>query len=182
MRSARTLLRVVWPILPAAVVTLLLANSDAVPVTCQSSGIGFDRPIYSTCLRSLFPQTTGPDPIFVGFSWLLVTVTIYLALVGWSVFLRRRGSGAPSISGVRGVVLLLPLLPAVGVVAFLMGGDGITHFCGSGTTCLPTPFHDLTGSSPTVIWTAWVFVCVMTYFGLLGWALAFASRSNRSTH
>jgi hypothetical protein len=183
---------VVWPIIPAAVGTLLLANSDAVPITCQSSGVGFDRPIYSTCLRSLFPLTTGPDPILVGLCWLLIAVSIVLALVGWSVFLRRRWLGASSISRIRGLVLLLPVLPAVGVVAFLMGGDGIAHFCGSDLvstywptalpfrTCLPTPFHDLTGSSPTAIWIAWVLVGLMTYVGLLGWALVFASRSNRS--
>jgi hypothetical protein len=185
MRPGRALLLVGWPAIPAVVVTLLLANSDTIPITCLTTGVGFDRPIYSTCVRTLFWATTGPDPLRVGLSWGLVGVAIYLGLLGWSVLSQRRWSGAWSIAGFRGVALLvLPVLPAVGVVAFLMGGDGIVHFCGDDllftNTCLPTPFHELTGSRPTVIWITWIAVGALTYIALLGWPLLVASRLDRS--
>jgi hypothetical protein len=70
------------------------------------------------------------------------------------------------------------VIPAAGIVAFLMSGDGITHYCSSvqqplaGYECLPTLSHALTGSEPIPILLSWTAVGVVAYVGLLGWVFA----------
>ncbi len=175
-----------WPIVPAAIAVLFLINSEAVPVACRLSDVGFRRPIYSTCLPTLLPDLTGPDPALVRVSWALVGAFIYLGLLGWSAFARRRASGGSATPGLRRWILLtVPVVPAVAVVAYLMGGDGIPHFCPShaypilGYACLPALFHGLTGSDPIVISVSWLAVAALAYVGLLGWGLALGARTVR---
>ena len=174
-----------WPLVPAALAVLLLINSDAVPGVCRASVYSIPPP--STCLPTLFPSLTGPDPVPVWLSWALVGVLAYIGLLGWSLFVRRRASGWIAAPGIRRPTLLVvPVALAVGSVAYLLGGDGIAHFCPNyreplfpANACFPTLFHALTGSDLLVISVAWAIVAAAIYAGLLGWSLALDMKPTR---
>lgn len=190
----RTLLLLGWPLVPAAGAVLLVADSDAVPYACPPyAGPGLP-PHPEPCLATLFPQVTGANPTSVLLSWVLAGFVAYAGFYGWSVFLAlHQAWGAAAAPGVaRWVLRALPVVPAVGVVSFLMGGDGITHYCASDTypilgSCLPGLFgdlvgaHGLTGVGLLALWVSWLGVAAATYVGLLGWSLAlgYATRLRR---
>jgi hypothetical protein len=172
-----------WPIPVAAIAVLGILNSDAVPMTCRGGG-PFGRLIYSTCQATLFPDLTGPNPTLVALSWMFVGALIAVGLFGWTAY--RTWRSRPDLSlregWTRRVLLVLPVLPAVGGVMFLMSGDGITHFCPSypyplvGYTCLPSIDGSVTGSDPIVVLISWLVVGATAYVGLLGWGLALLVR------
>jgi hypothetical protein len=175
-----------WPLVPAALAVLLLINSDAVPIACPPSP-GLGRSPLSTCLPTLLPTLTWADPVLVWLSWAAVAVLVYIGLVGWSLFLRRRASGWAAAPGIRrSVLLVVPAVLAVGSVAYLLGGDGILHFCPiyreplfPANACLPTLFHALTGSDLLVITVSWAVVAATIYVALLGWSLALDMEATR---
>jgi hypothetical protein len=186
MRAVWRRVRALWPVPVAAAAVLGLLNSDAVPVVCRGGG-PFDRPILSTCEPSLFWQVTGPNPALVALSWVLVGLLIAIGLSGWTRSAQGQAHPGGMTHGLRRVVLLgLPLLPAAGAVAYLLSGDGITHYCPSqadplvGSACLPTLAHGLTGSDPIVIGLSWLLVGALIYVGLLGWSLTCLAGGPRS--
>ncbi len=176
------------PLVAAFGTVLALVNSDAVPYACVASDFGFQRPIYSTCLPTLFPLMTGPDPTAVRLSWIGVGALVYLGLLGWVVFAWRRPV-ARDRGGGLGLSLLAfaaPLVPSVGAIAYLIGGDGVWHFCPTyrepgfpANACFPSLFHWLTGSDLLVISVSWIMAAALVYTGLLGWALALRHAAHR---
>ena len=143
---------------------------------------------------ALFPEATGADPARVLLSWVLVGFLAYAGLYGWSVFVALRRAPGPANGGdfLRGVLMALPVIPAVGVVVFLMGGDGIAHYCASHTysilgACLPGLFgdlvgaHGLTGVGLIALWASWLGVAAATYVGLLSWSLALGCAARTRT-
>jgi len=159
------LLLAAWPIPVAAAAVLGILNSDAVPSMCRGGG-PFGRPILSTCQATLFPNLTGPNPTLVALSWVLIGAVTAVGLFGWTVYRTRRSRPDRSLhhGWPRRLLLVLPVLPAVGVVVFLMSGDGITHFCPSypyplvGYACLPSLAGSVTGSDPIVVMLSWLVV------------------------
>jgi len=85
---------------------------------------------------------------------------------------RAAGLGLPLLA------FAAPLVPSVVAIAYLIGGDGITHFCPTyrepgfpANACFPSLFHWLTGSDLLVISVSWIMAAALIYVGLLGWAL-----------
>jgi hypothetical protein len=92
MGRSQPWLRWAWPVLPAVLVALLLANGDQVDRRCPAYTTSLP-PHPEQCLPTLLPDLTGADPLLVGMSWLVVVVGVY-ALIALAALVWRRRAGA----------------------------------------------------------------------------------------
>jgi len=85
----RSLVSWLWPIIPASLLTLLIAKSDIPGQWCPPYTTRMP-PHPEQCLPTLVPSLTGADPFLVGLSWLLVGVAVYALLMAAPTFARAR--------------------------------------------------------------------------------------------